>query len=301
MVCAASSTGSNPIRTAATIWYQPPAGRLLAGILLSDEGVGMRVRGLAVGAVVIVLAGCGGSQQRAAAPPANISAPVASVLTTTTQATAPTVQSLATSTTSAIKETPTPSPGDDLCGYLRAQPTKEVALSYLDELIASVDSSVIDVALAEVNDGCPEYAGRLKAAAASASKSADVAQSKADESVFMSISKSQASEAAAESTAVASIQAEDKRQSQVTYSITGTADSALVTYTVTDGDISQENGISVPWNKSLEIPNDDYRFLSLSAQNSGDGSITCTISVAGKVVNTNTSTGAYAIASCSAS
>ena len=87
----------------------------------------------------------------------------------------------------------------------------------------------------------------------------------------------------------------------ITYSVSGSASSASVTYSANGGDIAQENDVSVPWSKSLTISG-DYSFLSISAQNQGqDGTITCSISRGGKVIKTITSTGGYAIASCSGS
>ena len=83
----------------------------------------------------------------------------------------------------------------------------------------------------------------------------------------------------------------------ITYEITGSAASALVTYSQQGGSIGQENDVPVPWTKTLTITG-EYRSLAVSAQNSGDGDITCSIKVGDKVVNTVTSKGAYAIASC---
>jgi hypothetical protein len=62
----------------------------------------------------------------------------------------------------------------------------------------------------------------------------------------------------------------------ITYEVTGSATSALVTYSQQDGGIGQENDVSVPWNKVLTITG-AYRSLAVSAQNGGDGDITCTL------------------------
>ena len=87
---------------------------------------------------------------------------------------------------------------------------------------------------------------------------------------------------------------------QVSYSITAsTSDSALITYSEdANFNISQENGAELPWTKDLTIPSGS-RILSLSAQNSGGGDISCSISVGGQVVDTATSSGDYAIVTCS--
>lgn len=88
---------------------------------------------------------------------------------------------------------------------------------------------------------------------------------------------------------------------QVTYSITASeSGSALITYSEdANFNISQENGAELPWTKDLTIPAGSFRILSLSAQNSGGGDISCSISVGGQVVDTATSSGDYAIVTCS--
>jgi len=83
----------------------------------------------------------------------------------------------------------------------------------------------------------------------------------------------------------------------VTYSITGAA-SGDVTYAAANEGIEQATGVALPWTKDLVVAADANRFLSVSAQYKGGGSITCSISVARAVVGTHTSTGEYAIASC---
>ncbi len=102
-------------------------------------------------------------------------------------------------------------------------------------------------------------------------------------------------------TAGASASSAAAAANQVTYSVSGSASSASVTYSGAGGDTVQDNDVSVPWSKELTIPAGDYRFLSILAQNGGGGDITCTIKVGGEVVKTNTSTGDFAIADCSAS
>jgi len=88
---------------------------------------------------------------------------------------------------------------------------------------------------------------------------------------------------------------------QVTYSITASeSGTALITYSEDSNfNISQENGAALPWTKDLTIPAGDLRILSLSAQNSGGGDIACSISVGGQEVDTATSSGDYAIVTCS--
>lgn len=88
---------------------------------------------------------------------------------------------------------------------------------------------------------------------------------------------------------------------QVTYSITASeSGSALITYAEdANFNLAQENGAALPWTKDLTIPAGGFRILSLSAQNSGGGEISCSIAVGGQVVDTATSSGDYAIVTCS--
>jgi hypothetical protein len=83
----------------------------------------------------------------------------------------------------------------------------------------------------------------------------------------------------------------------ITYRISGNGSSALITYSV-DGSIEQANDASIPWSKV--IPTGGIA-LVLSAQDKDGTAITCEIiGVDGSVLSRHTSTGAYAIAQCSA-
>jgi hypothetical protein len=86
----------------------------------------------------------------------------------------------------------------------------------------------------------------------------------------------------------------------VVYAVTGTAKHASLTYT-TDGATStaQEQSAPVPWTKTITVPDNVINVYQLMAQNTGSGTVTCTITVDGAVAKTVTATGAYAIASCS--
>ena len=64
------------------------------------------------------------------------------------------------------------------------------------------------------------------------------------------------------------------------------------------GDTSQANGVSTPWTKTTRTK-DDSITASLMVQNKGSsGDVTCTITVDGKVVKTNKSSGEYAVVDC---
>ena len=92
----------------------------------------------------------------------------------------------------------------------------------------------------------------------------------------------------------------------VTYDLTGSAESADITYATPSG-TAQQQGVDVP----LTMEDTGERglsfdtfggtaFLYISAQNTGSGYLTCTIAVDGTVVATNTASGEYAIATCQA-
>ena len=85
----------------------------------------------------------------------------------------------------------------------------------------------------------------------------------------------------------------------VTYIVGGTTSKADLTYT-TDGATStqQEQGVAVPWRKELHIKGNLLAVYQLSAQNAGQGTVTCEIQVDGTTVKKATSSGAGAIASC---
>lgn len=66
-------------------------------------------------------------------------------------------------------------------------------------------------------------------------------------------------------------------------------------------DSSQDNGAKLPWKKTL-TDTDALGLASVSGQNTTEssGKITCKITVDGKVVKTNSSTGQYAVVDCTA-
>ena len=78
------------------------------------------------------------------------------------------------------------------------------------------------------------------------------------------------------------------------YKVTGPS-SAMVTYSTPSGQ-EQDSSADLPWTKKFKAKGGE--FLSVSAQNKGGGTITCTITVDGKTIKRARSKGAYAIASC---
>ncbi|MGI8682028.1 MAG: hypothetical protein ACR2JO_07850 [Mycobacteriales bacterium] len=95
----------------------------------------------------------------------------------------------------------------------------------------------------------------------------------------------------------------DSATTKVIYKIGGTAKRADMTFSTTpDGsNISQENGQKLPWTKAFTVKDEFFSVYSLSAQNQGRGTITCSVTVDGKQVAKNTASGQYAIVSCDAS
>lgn len=92
----------------------------------------------------------------------------------------------------------------------------------------------------------------------------------------------------------------------ITYSVTGsgTSEASTVTCaTVQEGNgqkgESQANNAPLPWSKTITASGVFTEF-TVSAQNAGSGSVTCTITEVGTVPNTNTATGQFAIATCTA-
>ena len=94
------------------------------------------------------------------------------------------------------------------------------------------------------------------------------------------------------------------RTIEVVYELSGTARSADITYTGTGGSTEQQTGIDVPLvttsgERGLRVSMAPGDFAYLSAQNRGDGTITCTIRAGATTVDTATSRGEFAVASCS--
>jgi hypothetical protein len=85
---------------------------------------------------------------------------------------------------------------------------------------------------------------------------------------------------------------------KITYKVTGTK-KASITYTDGGTKTSQDTEAKIPWTKTIKS-NGDAIVYQLSAQNSTQASkrVKCSISVDGKVVDTNIGKGQFAIASC---
>jgi MmpS family membrane protein len=89
----------------------------------------------------------------------------------------------------------------------------------------------------------------------------------------------------------------------VVYEVTGTGKSLGITYT-TDGKAATEqvSDVPLPWSKTIELPaGEAVQVVRMIAQTGGDGQLTATITVDGKVVKTATSSGPYTVISVSES
>lgn len=86
----------------------------------------------------------------------------------------------------------------------------------------------------------------------------------------------------------------------VVYTVTsGSGRANSVTYsTNSSGESAQASEARLPFTAQVRVAR-GFGSLIVVAQNGGSGRITCTISVDGKVVRTNTSTGQYAVVECS--
>jgi hypothetical protein len=93
----------------------------------------------------------------------------------------------------------------------------------------------------------------------------------------------------------------------VTYTVTGSGKATSISYlTVNGGDTGEEqaNGKTLPWKKVVKIKDDglfETSIFSLTAQNGGTGKITCKIEADGKTISKHSSSGQYAVVSCSGS
>jgi hypothetical protein len=83
----------------------------------------------------------------------------------------------------------------------------------------------------------------------------------------------------------------------VVLEVTG-AKKADITYGL-GADQSQEQGAKVPWKKTL-TSKEDFLIPTVVAQNKGSGTITCRITVDGKLAKENKSKGQYAVVTCTA-
>ena len=85
----------------------------------------------------------------------------------------------------------------------------------------------------------------------------------------------------------------------VSYRVTCDAGTVDITYATSDGGTSQAIEVSTPWNYFLLHPKNGD-FVYISAQNNQDhGSVTVEIRMGDRVYRTETSTGAYCIATAS--
>ncbi|MGI5155859.1 hypothetical protein [Microbispora sp. CA-102843] len=82
----------------------------------------------------------------------------------------------------------------------------------------------------------------------------------------------------------------------VFYDVTGTAAAVSLTVRTATG-TEQASGASLPVHLSIPMSSGD--FVYVSAQNAGEsGTVSCSITVGGRVISSNESSGAFAIASC---
>lgn len=119
---------------------------------------------------------------------------------------------------------------------------------------------------------------------------------------------STATSGASPSTDASKAPAQGASEHTVTYDVTGNGTKATsVAYLTFDNGssgTSQANDTAIPFHKTVPIKGGSLfstSIFSLVAQSADGTSITCKITVDGKVISTNTSTGQYAVATCSGS
>lgn len=94
------------------------------------------------------------------------------------------------------------------------------------------------------------------------------------------------------------VPAADGDTAEITYQVEGPAQALNVTYSADgSGSIAQENAVALPWSKTVAVKR-GFSIPVLSAQNAGTGDITCRVLVDGQIVKEITSSGEYALASC---
>ncbi len=92
---------------------------------------------------------------------------------------------------------------------------------------------------------------------------------------------------------------------EIRYEVTGEGvDTASITYVVDENmSMQQANGAVLPWSQAWNLDESVYTVaplqLSAQAMSDGSGTITCRILKDGELVAERTSSGPYAIASCS--
>lgn len=104
-------------------------------------------------------------------------------------------------------------------------------------------------------------------------------------------------------TAAKSIDDQSKQEHKVVYTVAGAGKATDITYSTDGGSgTAQDSDAKLPWKKELTTKG-LFSIYTLSATNGFEakGSITCTITVDGKVLQTVTSKGAGATAMCSGS
>lgn len=111
---------------------------------------------------------------------------------------------------------------------------------------------------------------------------------------------------APESDAVASAPAASTGGDVITYEVTGSGTAGNITYVKDDKmGMEQVNGTSLPWTKEVTFDSGVFTIqpLSLVAQSGsgGNGEITCRILRNGEEITSSTSSGPYAVVSCSGS
>lgn len=88
---------------------------------------------------------------------------------------------------------------------------------------------------------------------------------------------------------------------RVIYEVTGASRASNITWMTGKGmSMAQVSSARLPWRQEVQASGEGFFVPTLTAQNSGSGTLTCRITVDGAVVAEVTSEGAYAVAMCAA-
>lgn len=86
----------------------------------------------------------------------------------------------------------------------------------------------------------------------------------------------------------------------VTYEVSGTAQTAMITYRNASGNTQQED-VTLPWKETFRVERGQFTYISAQSRDDGGRSISCVISGDGEVIGEATSSGRFVIAECSGS
>ena len=155
-------------------------------------------------------------------------------------------------------------------------------------------TATVEAPVTTTVDPAAEAASR---SAEAASRSAGASRERAAAEASAASAEAEAKRLEAEAAAASRAEAVNRR---ITYAVSTTGPGILSVTYVTDGfNIAQETDVpGAEWSKTVEASGDTLGW-NMNAQNEGGGTITCTIMRGDRIVTENTSSGDYAMVTCS--